>query len=360
MSKYALGTTCSVYVKGRTGRAMASELRRLTTLLFMLALLTIIPSQVKAQSEVHVIQPGEHLATIANSYGIDVNELIAINGLGNPNHIVTGQQLIIPQPQHERYSSFADLSTLPGSGGYHLVARGESLSEIAKAYGMTITDLMRINGISNANFVWVGQQLRVTTRVAATAYDQELSPQAAETIYVVGPGDSLAQIAKDHATSVEELLVANGLPNPNFVYSGQRLRVRAPAAAVSGMGVAGARVDGKRWIEIDLSNQTITAWQGDLAILHTDVSTGKSETPTVTGTFEVGTKYTSQHMYGDGYDLPGVPWAMYFYSGYAIHGAYWHTNFGTPMILGCINMRIDEAKQLYDWAPAGTEVYVHY
>jgi lipoprotein-anchoring transpeptidase ErfK/SrfK len=65
-------------------------------------------------------------------------------------------------------------------------------------------------------------------------------------------------------------------------------------------------------------------------------------------------------MVGPGYDLPGVPWVMYFYSGYAIHGAYWHNNFGAPMSHGCVNMTPGEAQILYNWAPIGTEVYVHY
>jgi lipoprotein-anchoring transpeptidase ErfK/SrfK len=51
---------------------------------------------------------------------------------------------------------------------------------------------------------------------------------------------------------------------------------------------------------------------------------------------------------------------MYFYSGYAIHGAYWHNNFGAPMSHGCVNMTPGEAQILYNWAPIGTEVYVHY
>ena len=63
-------------------------------------------------------------------------------------------------------------------------------------------------------------------------------------------------------------------------------------------------------------------------------------------------------MSGDDYDLPGVPWVMYYYDEYAIHGAYWHANFGTPTSHGCTNMTIAEAKALYSWAPLGTKVIV--
>ena len=59
--------------------------------------------------------------------------------------------------------------------------------------------------------------------------------------------------------------------------------------------------------------------------MDTYISSGRSGTPTVTGRFTIGTKYKAQRMTGRDYDLPGVPWVMYFHSGYAIHGAY-----GTP------------------------------
>ena len=93
--------------------------------------------------------------------------------------------------------------------------------------------------------------------------------------------------------------------------------------------------------------------------MDTYISSGRSGMPTVTGRFTIGNKYKAQRMTGR-LRSAGVPWVMYFHSGYAIHGAYRHTNFGVPASHGCINMRVNEAGMLYDWAPAGTEVYVHY
>ena len=61
----------------------------------------------------------------------------------------------------------------------------------------------------------------------------------------------------------------------------------------------------------------------------------------------------------DYYNLPGVPWVMYFAGANAIHGTYWHHNFGTPMSHGCINLTIDDAKWFYDWAEIGTPVILH-
>jgi lipoprotein-anchoring transpeptidase ErfK/SrfK len=115
-----------------------------------------------------------------------------------------------------------------------------------------------------------------------------------------------------------------------------------------------------KWIEIDLSQQRLYAHVGQSTVLTAVVSTGTRWYPTVTGRFRVYRKYVSTRMTGPGYDLSGVPWTMYFYGGYAIHGAYWHNNFGTPMSHGCVNMKIPEAKWLYHWAPMGTLVVVHY
>ena len=116
----------------------------------------------------------------------------------------------------------------------------------------------------------------------------------------------------------------------------------------------------EKWIEIDLSSQRLYAHVGQQTVMTAVVSTGTRYYPTVRGRFRIYAKYRATRMTGPGYDLPNVPWTMYFYGGYAIHGAYWHNNFGTPMSHGCVNMKIPEAKRLYDWAPKGTLVVVHY
>ncbi|HXF60211.1 MAG TPA: LysM peptidoglycan-binding domain-containing protein [Caldilineaceae bacterium] len=310
---------------------------------------------------VHVIRAGDSLAGIARQYGVDADALAAYNNIADPNLIVIGQQLVIPPPASSPSQAVpAGDSPLPGQEGYHTVERGESLSAIARQYDLALSDLLRLNGLADANMIWVGQKLRLSARVAPAAPAQKAKPVAAETIHLVAPGETLALIAQQYGTTVERLMRSNGLPNSGFVYTGQRLRVPPNSTSADNIfGVAGAPADGRRWIEVDLSDQTLIAWQGDLAVLRTTVSTGKAATPTVVGKFAIQTKYDSQHMTGDDYDLPGVPWVMYFFEDYAIHGAYWHANFGTPTSHGCINMRISEAKALYQWADIGTEVVVH-
>jgi len=119
-------------------------------------------------------------------------------------------------------------------------------------------------------------------------------------------------------------------------------------------------------IEVNLSAQTLTAYEYEQVVFKTNISSGITtvrqnpndlSTKTPTGEFRIITKYPSKHM-GNGslfaapedYELPGVPWTTFFHAaGYAFHGTYWHDNYGVPMSRGCVNMRIEEAKWLFRW-----------
>ena len=118
--------------------------------------------------------------------------------------------------------------------------------------------------------------------------------------------------------------------------------------------------NGAPWIEVNLSEQRLYAWEGDVLLNSFLVSTGTWAYPTITGTFNIWNKTRIQAMSGPGYYLPDVPYVMYFYGDYGIHGTYWHNNFGTPMSHGCVNMTIPDAQWLYNWTPYGTVVKVHY
>jgi lipoprotein-anchoring transpeptidase ErfK/SrfK len=118
--------------------------------------------------------------------------------------------------------------------------------------------------------------------------------------------------------------------------------------------------NGERWIDVDLTQQRLVAYEGNTPVHWVTVSTGLPGTPTVTGQFSIYVKYTAQLMVEPGYYLPDVPWVMYFYEGYELHGTYWHNNFGHPVSHGCVNLPTPEAKWLYDWASVGTLVNIHY
>jgi lipoprotein-anchoring transpeptidase ErfK/SrfK len=115
-----------------------------------------------------------------------------------------------------------------------------------------------------------------------------------------------------------------------------------------------------RWIDVDLSHQRLTAYEGQTVVRTTLISTGLARTPTPVGRYQIQTKLRYDDMSGPGYYLPNVPYTMYFYRGYALHGTYWHTNFGHPMSHGCVNLPTTEAEWLFNWAKVGTSVHIHY
>ena len=120
-----------------------------------------------------------------------------------------------------------------------------------------------------------------------------------------------------------------------------------------------------KWIEIDLTHQRATLYVGNEVVNSFLISSGIASHPTRTGVFAVWLKVPEQTMTGgsaaagDYYYLPGVKWVSYFDEDRAMHGTYWHHNFGHPMSHGCINMTNDAAKIVYDFAPVGTKVVVH-
>ena len=130
---------------------------------------------------------------------------------------------------------------------------------------------------------------------------------------------------------------------------------------IKSQSILGVNASDKR-IEVDLSTQKAYAFEGNNKVLEFLISSGKwNRTPT--GSFTIWSKVRSQKMSGGSkergtyYYLPNVPYVMFFYNdkvakhtGFSFHGTYWHSNFGTPMSHGCINMRTEDAQALFNWA----------
>ena len=114
-----------------------------------------------------------------------------------------------------------------------------------------------------------------------------------------------------------------------------------------------------RWIDVDLSEQMLRAYEGTELVASFLVSTGVDRYPTETGQYRIYVMYRYADMHGSDYFLPDVPFSMYYSGDFSIHGTYWHHNFGTPMSHGCINMDISDAGWIYNWASIGTLVNIH-
>jgi len=154
--------------------------------------------------------------------------------------------------------------------------------------------------------------------------------------------------------------VPTDTPVPTFTMTPHSGRKNKAARAYAPPNIARPYQVGENenWILVDLSQQRTYAYIGDTLMNTFVVSTGTWQTPTVTGTYRIYVKYRSTTMSGPGYNLPNVPYTMYFYKGYGLHGTYWHNNFGVPMSHGCVNLRTDEAAWLFNFASVGTVVHV--
>lgn len=144
-------------------------------------------------------------------------------------------------------------------------------------------------------------------------------------------------------------------------------KIIAPAAVADlkkvDTQVLGA-VSSERWIEVDLSEQKLIAWDGETKFLETKMSSGLPGTPTPKGEFRIWTKFKYTKMEGGQgkhyYYLPNVPYVMFFenekvpgYKGYGLHGTYWHNDFGTPRSHGCVNLPTPVAEKLFYWTGPG-------
>ncbi len=339
----------------------------------------------------HRVQLGETLSSIARTYGLNWQSLAIYNGLKDAGAIKFGQTLAIPSIDTSQTLTGSPTTTKPApqaavvppaapSTQTYVMRLGESLSTVALKFDVSLADLLEVNDLALDSHVWVGQNLRLPLRVDGSEPEamlpyvapgepaastsaasvalpvvtsgQSLSPPSSF-LHIVKPGETLAKIAGKYEVDPNRVYEFNALAARSLLEVGQRLQIPLDLAGDPGFL-------GRRWVEIDLSEQILTAWDGDELFLQTDISSGLDIYPTPVGLFRIWHMNPSQTMSGPGYSLDNVKHNMYFFSGYAMHGAYWHNNFGTPMSHGCVNMPEDKAEMLYHFASLGMEVWVHH
>jgi hypothetical protein len=118
---------------------------------------------------------------------------------------------------------------------------------------------------------------------------------------------------------------------------------------------------GEKWIDVNLTRQTLVAFEGETPVFATLISSGRHDDNdkakdhrTPMGSFAIREKHISATMDDDSasdgpYSIEDVPWIMYFKGGIALHGAFWHSRFGHERSHGCVNMEPEDAKELFGW-----------
>ncbi len=318
----------------------------------------VFPVQAEAnvplsQETIHIVQPGETLFRISIHYGVPMSSIISANNLINPSRIYAGQRLIIPTG-----SGSTPGAPAPGTSVRHVVQQGEILSRIASQYGVSMWAIAQANNISNPSMLYAGQVLVIPGSSAPST-----GGPAQTVTYTVQRGDTLYRIAVRHGVSVSDVMAFNNIANANHIEVGQQLTIpltpgSAPPPPQNNAPPTPSSAG--KLILVDLSAQRTYAYENGVLLREFVVSTGLPGTPTVTGDYAIYVKYRYARMIGPGYDLPNVPYVMYFYRGYGLHGTYWHNNFGRPMSHGCVNLRTSDAEWLFNWAPVGTTVRVIY
>jgi LysM repeat protein len=358
--------------------------------LCLLAIFTILPTAAQDTQTTHVVQRGENLYRIALHYGISVDAIEKANNITNASVIYAGQTLVIPD--YNPAPDTVENPTVAGTPTKYTVTYGDTLASIATKFGMTVDQLMAINNLTNPNRILRGQELvvwAITPVEEPAATTPEITVDAAPTVesvtttttqvvqpppsatYIVKAGEGLGQIANRFGVNWVDIATANGISDANQIYAGQTLTIPGvsgdlnngleaiPAPSTPQFVPDPPTIYVGKQVVVDLSDQMVYAYQDGVLIRSLRVSTGLPGSTTVLGDYKVYHMLESQRMVGPGYDLPGVPYVMYFYQGYALHGTYWHNNFGHPMSHGCVNMPTPEAEWFYkNFVEIGTPVHV--
>jgi len=186
----------------------------------------------------HTVRRGQTLSYIANKYGTSVSSLIAANNIRNQNRIKIGQKLLVPMNSYHSpvYSAPKGKTKLT-----HIVRKGETLSEIAEAYGVGLSRVRAWNNLYGKRFIYPGQKLHIYTNSAGSTTKAAQNEDGSLT-HIVRKGESLSLISQRYRVSVRDLRDWNNLHTQRYIYPGQKIVVRKGGAT---MVTASADENGK-------------------------------------------------------------------------------------------------------------------
>ncbi len=327
------------------------------------ATLLLVAQPAHAQGQVHVVQRGETLYSIAVRYGTTVQAIASANGLRNPSFIYAGQRLAIPTGGVTGRSSTS--GAVATSSGTYIVRPGDTLWAIATRHGTTIAAIKQANGLAS-NVIYTGQRLVISGSSGATTRTGTASASSGSQVYSVRRGDTLAAIAYRYGTTASAIARTNGLANPNYIYPGQQLRIPGGSGAVAPAAPAApAAPGGAKRIVVDLSSQRMYVYQNGQLLWNWVVSTGLPGRDTAVGHYKVLNKIPNA--YASTWNLQMPYWLGIYWAGRLQNGIHalpiqsngqrlWEGYLGQRVSYGCVILGTQNAATLYNWATVGTPV----
>lgn len=326
---------------------------------------------------VHVVRPGETLFALAVRYGMRVADLAGINAMPRDGVLLPGRELRVPldhavgaradepaaAPPSEAPDAVADRPTSGSAARTVEVRLGDTLSGIAAAAGVPMDDIRRWNGLPPDGTIYAGQTLVLEGSGAPDPAPVALPSghdTSTTTTVTVAPGDTLTSIAARVGATAAALARLNRIEGET-IYAGQVLEVPRDGAGFGAGGSVGKR------IEVDIGEQRMYVWEGDVLVHNWTISTGLASHPTQTGTFAVQSKVPMA--WSSAWELWMPSWLGIYWAGGSENGIHalpvindgtqlWAGFLGSPISYGCVVLGTDQAARLYEWAEIGTPVHI--
>lgn len=320
--------------------------RAVIVLSVLLLLMALVSWPILADEWIYVVKPGDTLWGIATRFGVSPYTLARLNNISPTSWVYVGQRLRIPDGQSHN-----------ASDRIYVVRRGDTLTGIAQRFGVSVAALARANGLSPTSYVYIGQRLRIPSggQVGSPA------PAPNGRVYVVQPGDTLSGIARRFGVSLSALIQANRISRPSLIYVGQRLIIpRAEVTlAPQGNGLQFIVSVSRQTCWLYRGQQLLYTWRCSTGrpgyptrygVFHVQSkipvaygSTWNIYMPYWLGIYWVGSVENGIH---------GLPWNAT--TGVKV----WSGLVGTPITFGCIMLDDWAAKTLYDMAYIGMPVII--
>jgi LysM repeat protein len=318
--------------------------------IFITTVLLLGTAQAQEQV-VHTVQPGENLFRISMRYGTTVDAIVAANGLGSAHTIYAGQRLVIPQAAVSTVTAARQASP----GGVYQVQPGDTLNGIARSYGVTTGALMQANGIAGA-YIYVGQQLVIP---GAGNLALPAAPPPGD-VYVVRPGDTLSQVAQRFGLTLADLARLNGIANPSVIYPGQTLRLSGAARPLSGGDKRIVINLTEQHLYAYKGQRLIYSFVASSGMSSSPTRNGEFRVQSkILKAYGSAWGIWMPHwlgIYWAGSTENGIHALPILSNGQTL----WAGLLGRPASYGCIVLGTVEAELLYNWAEIGTSVSIGY